>query len=81
LRRRLVNVRSRRYGPFIPQTPEDDASARARPRATVAPRPRSPVGSRLAVRALTFAYPVAKRDWAEERRFEEGLKRLRRWIV
>jgi hypothetical protein len=30
--------------------------------------------------ALTFAYPVAKRDWAEERRFEEGLKRLRRWI-
>jgi hypothetical protein len=31
--------------------------------------------------ALTFAYPVAKRDWAEERRFEEGLKRLRRWIV
>jgi hypothetical protein len=38
------------------------------------------VGSRLAVRALTFAYPVAKRDWAEERRFEEGLKRLRRWI-
>jgi hypothetical protein len=31
--------------------------------------------------ALTFAYPVAKRDWAEERRFEEGLKRLRKWIV
>jgi hypothetical protein len=31
--------------------------------------------------ALTFAYPVAKRDWAEERPFEEGLKRLRRWIV
>ena len=31
--------------------------------------------------ALTFAYPVAKRDWAAERRFEEGLKRLRRWIV
>jgi hypothetical protein len=31
--------------------------------------------------ALTFAYPVAKRDWAEERRFEEGLERLRRWIV
>jgi hypothetical protein len=24
-----VNVRSRRYGPFIAQTPEDDASARA----------------------------------------------------
>jgi hypothetical protein len=31
--------------------------------------------------ALTFAYPVAKRDWAEERRFEEGLERLRRWVV
>ena len=31
--------------------------------------------------ALTFARPVAKRDWAEERRFEEGLKRLRRWVV
>jgi hypothetical protein len=31
--------------------------------------------------ALTFAYPVAKRDWAEERRFEEGLTRLKRWIV
>jgi hypothetical protein len=31
--------------------------------------------------ALTFAYPVAKRDWAEERRFEEGLARLKRWIV
>ena len=31
--------------------------------------------------ALTFAYPVAKRDWAEERRFEEGLARLRRSIV
>jgi hypothetical protein len=30
--------------------------------------------------ALTFAYPVAKRDWAEERRFEEGLQRLKRWI-
>jgi hypothetical protein len=27
--------------------------------------------------ALTFAYPVAKRDWAEERRFEEGLARLK----
>ena len=24
--------------------------------------------------------PVAKRDWAEERRFEEGLQRLRRWV-
>ena len=22
--------------------------------------------------ALTFAYPVARRDWAEERRFDEG---------
>jgi hypothetical protein len=31
--------------------------------------------------ALTFAYPVAKRDWAEGRRFEEGLLRLKRWIV
>jgi hypothetical protein len=31
--------------------------------------------------ALTFAYPVAKRDWAAERRFEEGLARLKRWIV
>ena len=30
--------------------------------------------------ALPFAYPVAKRDWAEERRFEEGLQRLKRWI-
>jgi hypothetical protein len=26
--------------------------------------------------ALAFAYPVAKRDWAEEHRFEEGLKGL-----
>ena len=31
--------------------------------------------------ALTFAYPVAKRDWAEERRFDEGLQKLKRWIV
>ena len=30
--------------------------------------------------ALTFAYG-AKRDWAEERRFDEGLQRLKRWIV
>ncbi len=30
--------------------------------------------------ALTFAYPVAKKDWAEERRFQEGLKRLKRWV-
>ncbi len=31
--------------------------------------------------ALTFAHPVARRDWAEERRFEEGLQRLRRGVV
>ena len=31
--------------------------------------------------ALTFAHPVAKRDWAEERRFEEKLANLRRRIV
>jgi hypothetical protein len=31
--------------------------------------------------ALTFALPVAKRDYAEERRYEEGLKRLRRMVV
>jgi hypothetical protein len=31
--------------------------------------------------ALTFAYPVAKRDWAEERRFQEKLDRLRRSIL
>jgi hypothetical protein len=30
--------------------------------------------------ALTFAGPVAKRDWAEERRYQEGLARLRRMI-
>ena len=30
--------------------------------------------------ALTFAYPVAKKDWAEERRFEEGLQRLNRLV-
>ena len=30
--------------------------------------------------ALTFAYPIDKRDWAEERRFEEGLPRLKRWV-
>ena len=28
--------------------------------------------------ALTFAYPVERRDWAEERRFEEKLANLRR---
>ena len=31
--------------------------------------------------ALTFAYPVAKKDRGQERRFEERLKGLRRWIV
>ena len=31
--------------------------------------------------ALTFAYPVAKRDWAEERRFDEALQKLKRWVV
>jgi hypothetical protein len=31
--------------------------------------------------ALTFAYPVAKRDWAEDRRFDEALMRPTRWIV
>jgi hypothetical protein len=31
--------------------------------------------------ALTFAYPMAKRDWAEERRFEEGLQKLKSWVV
>ena len=31
--------------------------------------------------ALTFAYPVARRDWAEERRLEEALARLKRWVV
>jgi len=30
--------------------------------------------------ALTFAYPVAKRDWAEEWRLREGVERLRRMI-
>jgi hypothetical protein len=28
--------------------------------------------------ALTFAHPVTKKDWAEERRFEEKLATLRR---
>ena len=28
--------------------------------------------------ALTFAYPVLKRDWAEERRIEEKLKQMKR---
>ena len=31
--------------------------------------------------ALTFAYPVHKIDWAEERRIEEKLKRLKRYVV
>jgi len=31
--------------------------------------------------ALTFAYPVFKIDWAEERRIEEKLKRLKRYVV
>jgi hypothetical protein len=31
--------------------------------------------------ALTFAYPVAIRDWAEERRFEEKLARWRKSIL
>jgi hypothetical protein len=31
--------------------------------------------------ALTFAYPVAKLDWAEERRFDEMLQKLKRWVV
>jgi hypothetical protein len=31
--------------------------------------------------AFTFAYPVSKRDLAEERRFDEALMRLKRWIV
>ena len=30
--------------------------------------------------ALTFAYPVARRDWAEERRFDQGLQKLKRWV-
>ena len=112
-----MNVRSRRYGPFIAQTPEDDASARAgrehrlrRARevlweadwlfddktavdygydasdAILLERKDDMKRRGLAspddgdALALTFAYPVAKREWAEERRFEEGLKRLRRWI-
>jgi hypothetical protein len=31
--------------------------------------------------ALTFAYPVARKDWAAERRFDESLARLKRWVV
>jgi hypothetical protein len=31
--------------------------------------------------ALTFAYPVAKRDWAAEGRFDEALQKLKRRVV
>ena len=31
--------------------------------------------------ALTFAYPVARIDWAEERRLEELIRGLKRRIV
>jgi hypothetical protein len=31
--------------------------------------------------ALVFAYTVAKRDWAEECRFDEALQKLKRWVV
>jgi hypothetical protein len=31
--------------------------------------------------ALTFAWPVFKMDWAEERRIEEKLQRLKRYVV
>ncbi|WP_421995871.1 terminase [Reyranella sp.] len=31
--------------------------------------------------ALTFAHPVRAVDWAAERRIEEKLQRLRRWVV
>jgi hypothetical protein len=31
--------------------------------------------------ALTFAYLVAERDWAEERRFDEALQKLKRSVV
>jgi hypothetical protein len=31
--------------------------------------------------ALTFAYPVFAIEWAEERRIEEKLARLKRWVV
>ena len=31
--------------------------------------------------ALTFAYPVARRDVVAERRFDEALTRLKRWVV
>ena len=31
--------------------------------------------------ALTFAYPVAARDGAEERRLDEAIGKLRQWVV
>jgi hypothetical protein len=31
--------------------------------------------------APTFAYPVARRDRAGERRCEEGLQKLRHWVA
>lgn len=31
--------------------------------------------------ALTFAYPAMRRDWAEERRVQEKLAKLKRWVV
>ncbi|MBY0317935.1 MAG: terminase [Reyranella sp.] len=31
--------------------------------------------------ALTFAYPAIRRDWAAERRLEEKLAKLKRWVV
>jgi hypothetical protein len=31
--------------------------------------------------ALTFAYPAIRRDWAAERRLEERLAKLKRWVV
>lgn len=31
--------------------------------------------------ALTFAWPVERRDWEEKRRYEEKIARLKRWAV
>ena len=39
------------------------------------------LGSTQSALALTFAYPVLKHDWAEERRIEEKLRKLKRWVV
>jgi len=40
------------------------------------------IGSIVATNTACSAQSaVAKRDWAEERRFEEGLQRLKRWVV